>query len=201
MTDTVGRQMGFYGLRGGEVAIFAVHRTPDLGLPADAREAVRREYAPLGWLVPRALEACPPAERVYYDLVAQIEVPAWTRDRVVLLGDAAYAVSLLAGQGASLGIAGAYVLAEHLATAGSVEAALDGYERTMRPLVTEKQLVARNGTRWFLPATTGQVRIRRAALALARLPIVDRYVAAALVGKSSSIITAGRRSPQEVEVP
>jgi 2-polyprenyl-6-methoxyphenol hydroxylase-like FAD-dependent oxidoreductase len=204
MTDTVGRQMGFYGLRSGEVAIFAVHRTTDPALPADAREAVRREYAPLGWLVPQALAACPLADRLYYDLVAQIEVPAWTRDRVVLLGDAAYAVSLLAGQGASLGITGAYVLAEHLATAGSVEAALDRYERTMRPLVTEKQQVARSGSRWFLPATTGELRIRRAALALARLPIFDRYVAAALVGKSSAVITnlrAARRSPEGVEVP
>ena len=36
---------------------------------------------------------------------------------------------------------------------------------------------------------TGQLRIRCAALARARLPIIDRYVAAAPVGKSTAIIT------------
>ena len=81
------------------------------------------------------------------------------------------------------------MLAEHLSGAADVDTALARYETAMRPLVTEKQRVARSGTRWFLPATSGDLRIRRAALAVARLPIVDRYVAAALVGKSSAVIT------------
>ncbi|MFB9837252.1 FAD-dependent monooxygenase [Actinoallomurus acaciae] len=125
---------------------------------------------------------------MYYDQVAQIDMPAWSRDRVVLIGDAAHAVSLLAGQGASLGITGAYVLAEHLSHAATVESALEGHERTLRPLITEKQQVARNGTRWFIPATPTQLRIRRTALKLARVPVIDRYVAAALAGKSTAII-------------
>src|SRR5262249_58254436 len=131
------------------------------------------------WMVPRALAACPPPEEVYYDQVAQIEMPTWSRDRVVLIGDAAYAVSLLAGQGASLGITGAYVLAEHLSRADAVETALERYEQMLRPVVTDKQRVARKGTRWFIPATTRQLHLRRAALGLARLPVVDRYLAAA----------------------
>ncbi len=188
LTDTVDRQMGFYGLRGDDVAVFTVHRTPDPTLPANPRAAIRQVYAPLGWLVPRALAACPPADQVYYDQVAQIEAPSWIRDRVVLLGDAAYAVSLLAGQGASLAIAGAYVLAERLSSVDTIDAALARYERTLRPVVTEKQRVARSGTRWFLPTTAGELRIRRAALALARLPLVDRYVAAQLIGKPTAIV-------------
>jgi 2-polyprenyl-6-methoxyphenol hydroxylase-like FAD-dependent oxidoreductase len=202
LTDTINRQMGFYGLRGGAVAAFAVHRSADPGLPADPRETLRREYATLGWVVPRALAACPPPDQVYYDQVAQIEMPAWSRGRVVLAGDAAHAVSLLAGQGASLGIAGAYLLAEHLAQelapAGRIDTALARYEQAMRPVVIEKQQVARSGSRWFLPSTRGRLRVRRTALALARLPVVDRYVAAALIGKSSAVITnlrtTGRRS-------
>ena len=47
LTDTVGRQMGFYGLRDGRVAAFAVHRTADPALPPDARQAVRPATA--GW--------------------------------------------------------------------------------------------------------------------------------------------------------
>jgi 2-polyprenyl-6-methoxyphenol hydroxylase-like FAD-dependent oxidoreductase len=189
LTDTVNREMGFYGLRDGRVAVFAVHRTPDPTLPIDARDTLRREYASLGWIVPRALAACPPPDQVYYDQVAQIEMPAWSRGRVAVLGDACYAVSLLAGQGASLAVGGAYVLAEHLGRTRSIEGALAGYERTLRPVVAEKQRVARRGARWFLPATRRQLRIRRIALKLGRLPLLNRYLAAALVGKSTGLIT------------
>ena len=72
----------------------------------------------------RALAACPPADQLYYDQVAQVTMPAWSKGRVTLLGDAAYAVSLLAGQGASLAVAGGYVLAEHLARTASIEQAV-----------------------------------------------------------------------------
>jgi 2-polyprenyl-6-methoxyphenol hydroxylase-like FAD-dependent oxidoreductase len=56
-------------------------------------------------------------------------LPRWRESRVVLIGDAAYAVSLLAGQGASLGIAGAFLLAERLRRADSIDEGLDHYER------------------------------------------------------------------------
>ncbi|MFF4624884.1 FAD-dependent monooxygenase [Nonomuraea jabiensis] len=189
LTDTVNRQMGLYGLRDRRVAVFTVHRTPDPTLPADPRAAIRREYGALGWVAPCALAACPPPEQVYYDQVAQIDMPVWRRGRVVLVGDAAYAVSLLAGQGASLGITGAYVLAEHLSRADTIDIALERYEQALRPVVTDKQQVARNGTSWFIPAGTRQLHLRRAALKLARLPVIDRYVAGALAGKSTAIIT------------
>jgi 2-polyprenyl-6-methoxyphenol hydroxylase-like FAD-dependent oxidoreductase len=188
LTDTIERQMGFYGLRDGRVAVFAVHRAPDPVLPRDARTALRREYASLGWEVPRALTACPPSLEVYYDQVAQIEMPGWSRGRVTLVGDACHAVSLLAGQGASLGIAGAYLLAEQLARTGSIEVALDRYERLWRPVVLEKQHIARGMVRWFLPRSQSQLRARRFTLALARLPGLDRYLAASLAGKPITII-------------
>lgn len=188
LTDTVDRQLGFYGLRGTQVAVFAVHRTADPALPDDARAALRREYGSLGWIAPRALAACPPANEVYYDQVAQTELPAWSQGRVTLLGDAAYAVSLIAGQGASLAIAGAYVLAEQLAQAATIESALAGYERLLRPVVLDKQATARKGVRWFIPANQRQIWVRRAGLKLARLPIADRLVAGALTGKPTAVI-------------
>lgn len=192
LTDTVGRQMGFYGLAGDRVAAFAVHRTSDPALPGDFRSAVRETYGGMGWVVPEALEKCPESG-VYYDQVAQVRIPSWSRGRVVLLGDAGYAVSLLAGQGASLAIAGAYVLADRLARADSIPEALADYERMWRPVVEEKQLTGRKAARWFLPASALQLRLRRATLRLAGLPVLDRYVAALLAGKSTALITELRR--------
>ncbi|MEE1930192.1 FAD-dependent oxidoreductase [Streptomyces sp. TRM 70351] len=188
LTDTAGRQMGFYGLRDGRVAAFTVHRTPDPSLPADPRAAVRRAYAGLGWITPRALDLCPPSDEVYYDQVAQVTMDRWSHGRTVLLGDACYAVSLLAGQGASLAVAGAHVLARHLERAASVPAALDGYERAWHPVTVGKQRVARNAARWFLPGSPWELLLRRIALRATALPGVDRYVATALVGKPTTVV-------------
>ncbi|MFF0308123.1 FAD-dependent monooxygenase [Streptosporangium sp. NPDC004379] len=195
LTDTVGRQMGLYGLRDGRVAVFTVHRSADPALPEDAREAVRRACSTLGWLVPRALERCPEPSEVYYDQVAQIEMPRWNSGRVTLLGDACGAVSLLAGQGASLAVAGAYLLGERLAAADpsspaaspdSVESALAGYQEQWLPVVTEKQKVGRSGVEWFLPSSPARLRLRRIALRLMNLPGLDRYFGTALIGKSGA---------------
>jgi 2-polyprenyl-6-methoxyphenol hydroxylase-like FAD-dependent oxidoreductase len=189
LTDTTTRQMAFYGLRDGRVAVFTVHRTTNPVLPEDPQAALRQEYASLGWIVPEALAQCPPPAQVYYDQVAQIEMPHWTRGRVTLIGDASQAVSLLAGQGASLAIGGAYVLADQLARAGSIDAGLQGYERLWRPVITDKQEVARSMTRWFLPESSWQLRVRRIAVRLARLPGLDRAFAATLAGKPITLIT------------
>ncbi|PRY20195.1 FAD-dependent monooxygenase [Pseudosporangium ferrugineum] len=196
LTDTLHRTMGFYGLRDGRVAVFAVHPSAEHTLPADPRAALRAEYGSLGWIAPRALAACPPSDQVYYDQVAQVVMPSWSRGRVVLLGDAAYAVSLLAGQGASLAVAGAYVLAEQLARHASVEAGLAAYEQVLHPVVLDKQETGRKSRRWFLPATRLQRWLRRVSLSLAGLPIADRLVAGALVGKPTAMIAdvAGRTS-------
>lgn len=141
----------------------------------------------------------PSPSEVYYDQVAQVDMPAWSRGRVALVGDACFAVSLLAGQGASLGIAGAYVLADQLTRAGSIRAGLERYERIWRPVVAEKQKVARDGARWFLPASPAQLRLRHVVLRFSRLPVVDRVVAGALAGKSTGLVkqlAAQQRPPR-----
>jgi 2-polyprenyl-6-methoxyphenol hydroxylase-like FAD-dependent oxidoreductase len=188
LTDTVGRQMGFYSLRDDRVAAFAVHRTHDATVPDDVRAALRDAYSPLGWLVPEALEKCPPSEEIYYDQVAQIQMPSWRKGRVALVGDACYAVSLLAGQGASVAVAGAYLLADQLHRAPTIDRALADYERLWRPVAEEKQKTGRGAARWFLPDSALQLRIRRAALRLAWLPVINRFVGATLAGKSTALI-------------
>ncbi|GAB3543523.1 2-polyprenyl-6-methoxyphenol hydroxylase-like FAD-dependent oxidoreductase [Actinopolyspora lacussalsi] len=189
LTDTVDRQIGLYGLRDDRVAVFAVHRTGDPTLPTDRHAALLDDYGSLEWLVPEALAHCPPSEDVYYDQVAQIETSRWHRGRVVLVGDACHAVSLLAGQGASLGLAGAYVLADRLRRAASIEDGLGDYERVWRPVVEEKQRTARGGVRWFLPHTTAQLTLRRIVLGLSRLPGMHRLVARSQIGKPVTTIT------------
>jgi 2-polyprenyl-6-methoxyphenol hydroxylase-like FAD-dependent oxidoreductase len=184
LIDTIERQMGFYALRDGRVATFAVHRAPNPALPADAQQAVRDTYSSLGWIVPQALAKCPVSSQVYYDQVAQIEISQWSRGRVTLLCDACQAVSLLGGQGASLAVAGAHMLAAQLTCTDSIDAALARYKQLWKPVIADSQQAARRAAAWFLPASTLQLWLRRTLLRLAALPNVDSYVATALVGKA-----------------
>lgn len=188
LTDSVDRMVGLYGLRDGRVAVFAVHREPDPALPADPRSVVQATYASLGWLVPRVLDRCPPGHEIYYDQVAQMDVPQWHRGGVVLVGDACQAVGLIAGQGASLAVSGAFVLAEQLASAPTVKVGLDRYERVWAPLVRERQALGRRGTEWFLPSSRRGLWLRRAALSLTGVPGWARLLTKALVGKGNLTI-------------
>ncbi|MFC5186023.1 FAD-dependent oxidoreductase [Actinomadura harenae] len=197
LTDTIDRQLGFYGLRDGRVAAFAVHRESDPALPAHPRQALREIYSGLGWVVPRALAACPPDEQIYYDQVAQVVVPHWSEGRVTLVGDAAYAVSLLAGQGATLAVAGAYVLADQLVQADTVPLGLARYERLWRPVAEEKQRAGRRGARWFLPSSRGELLVRRLALRASRLPGVSQGLAGLLAGKPVGLIDQLRSTPRD----
>ncbi len=86
-------------------------------LHADRARTAGR-HLPHPWrLVPKLLERRPYGTGMYFDAVAQIEMASWSAGRAVLVGDACWCVSPLAGQGASLAVAGAYVLAEELGAA------------------------------------------------------------------------------------
>ena len=182
LTDTLDRMLGLYALEGARVAVFTVHRTPAPAPPADARARLRAVFAGLGGLVPAVLARCPPPEQIYCDVVAQVEPPRWSTGRVVLAGDACHAVSLVAGQGASLAVAGAAELARQLGTAPDLPAALAGYERTWRPVAAARQRAGRDGLAWFLPARRTTLWARRAALRLLAVPRAERLLLRGLLG-------------------
>ncbi|EAR24508.1 hypothetical protein A20C1_12792 [marine actinobacterium PHSC20C1] len=181
-TDVRDRMVGLYALRDGSVALFAAHRVDDPALPADSREAIREAYAGLGADIDEALAKCPDPEKLYYDQVAQIELPVWSRGRVVFAGDACQAVSLLAGQGASLAIAGGVLLAEKLVSDSEPSAAFAEYEEEWMPVVAEKQLAGRRAANGFLPHTAFQLWMRRAALAVIHTPVLGKFVTSSITG-------------------
>jgi 2-polyprenyl-6-methoxyphenol hydroxylase-like FAD-dependent oxidoreductase len=64
----------------------------------------------------------------------------WSRGRVALLGDAAFCASPFSGQGTSLALVGAFVLASELAgTPENYASAFERYERRMQPFVLLNQ--------------------------------------------------------------
>ncbi|GAA1205700.1 FAD-dependent monooxygenase [Rhodoglobus aureus] len=185
-TDEVDRMVGLYGLRDGSVALFAAHRVSDTVLPADPREAIREAYEGMGDDIAEAIDKCPEPEHLYYDQVAQVELPVWSRGRVVFAGDACQAVSLLAGQGASLAIAGGVLLVEKITSGVELSAAFAEYEEEWMPVVVEKQAAGRRAASGFLPRTPLQLWVRRVSLALLRSPFFGKFVTSAITGTKPS---------------
>lgn len=105
----------------------------------------------------------------------------------MLVGDACQAVSLLAGQGASLAVAGARVLSNHLARSASIAEGLAAYEDSWMPVAREKQEAGRRAARWFLPSSRAELVLRRLVLKLSRLPLTNRFISGSLTGKAAGI--------------
>ncbi|MEV7601084.1 FAD-dependent monooxygenase [Kitasatospora sp. NPDC089797] len=124
---------------------FATDEPLDRMLPrdrADQRALVAERSAHLRWEVPRFLEAMWRTEAFHYDVVAQIRMDRWSKDRVALVGDAGYCCSPLTGQGTSVALTGAYVLAGELHAAdGDHRAAFPAYERRLREHVAANQAI------------------------------------------------------------
>jgi 2-polyprenyl-6-methoxyphenol hydroxylase-like FAD-dependent oxidoreductase len=169
MRSVPGRLVGCYPIRDHHVAAFYAFIAPQPGLPADPRGTLRDVYSDLGWVVPEMLAACPAPPQLYYDNVAQVTMPRWHRGRVVLVGDACQAVSLLAGQGASMAMAGAHALAIELAATVDVGAALTAYEHRVRPAIVKKQAAGRRTANWFVPDSQARIRARDVILRLSAL--------------------------------
>lgn len=173
-----GRQVARFSMRGDRTLFLFVFETPG-GLraePADvgARKALIREvFADEGWETPRILEAMDAAPDVYLDRMSQIRMPAWSKGRVALVGDAAACPSLLAGEGSGLGMTEAYVLAGELAAAGGdVAAGLARYEERLRGVVTAKQDSARRFAGYFAPRTPIGLFFRNLVMNLLDVPIL-----------------------------
>lgn len=108
----------------------------DLHNIAQQQQVLRTVYEGIGWEIPRFLQMMPNSTDFYFDTAAQIHMDHWSKSRVVVLGDAAYCASPMSGQGTSLAIIGAYILAGELAAAkGNYQLALQNYEQQMRPFV------------------------------------------------------------------
>ena len=137
------------------------------GIVRDAgeqRRLVREVFAGYGWHIPALLEAMDLAEDFYFDTIEQVRMPVWHSSRVVLVGDAACGPSFLTGQGTSLALAGAYVLASEIARSADYASGLAAYDQRLRPFVLANQATVEEGQAMVIPATAEQLQARNAAL-------------------------------------
>jgi 2-polyprenyl-6-methoxyphenol hydroxylase-like FAD-dependent oxidoreductase len=136
---------------------------PRLTVP-EQKKLITERLAGIGWEVPKLLEAMAAADVFYFDAMAQIHLDRWSAGRIALIGDAGYCASALSGQGTSLALVGAYVLAQELGRADHEEA-FAAYERRMRPFVALNQALATENPEG--PASDESVERAKNAISLA----------------------------------
>ncbi len=122
------------------------------GDPAAQRRRIAEGGAHLGEPFARCLARLHTGEDFYFNELAQIRMPGWSKGRVALCGDAAYCASPLSGQGTSLALIGAFVLVRELARHRDDAArAFAACEARMRPFVARNQALVDLGREGPMP--------------------------------------------------
>ena len=117
----------------------------------------RQTFAGYGWEVPRLLDLMEQASDLFYDGTTYVDLQNWSQGRVALVGDAAYGPSFFTGQGGSLAMVGAYVLAVELLKSDSHAAAFASYEQTMRPFVLANRALIEPSIAFLHPRTQAEI--------------------------------------------
>lgn len=132
-----GKRFGIVPVGDGRLYCFAVANAP-FGEedPVEQRlERFRARFAGFGGAVPRILARLESAEQLIHNDLEELPAAPWSRGRIVLVGDAAHAMTPNMGQGAAMGLEDSAVLVEELRGGAPVERALAALARRREPRV------------------------------------------------------------------
>jgi 2-polyprenyl-6-methoxyphenol hydroxylase-like FAD-dependent oxidoreductase len=139
------------------------------------RAMLRARFSDRAWECPHILDALDHTDNLYFDRVSQIRMPKWSQGRITLVGDAAYCVSLMSGQGSAVAMTGAFVLAGELARAsGRHVEGFANYEKILRPFIDAKQRGAERFAAAFAPKTGWGLFLRNQVIKAAAIPGIAR---------------------------
>lgn len=172
----VGQQVGRFSMRGDRTMFIFVFadEIPEIPGAIDGQRALLREkFSDSGWECPEILNALERTDGLYIDRVSQIHMDWWTQGRVALVGDAAFCVSLLAGQGSALAMIAAYVLAGELKRAnGDHAVAFPKYHERLGGFIAAKQKAAVKFASFFAPRSRFGMFLGNQVTKLMAIPFV-----------------------------
>jgi len=167
-------QTSIYSIGESRLATFFAFRSEELNIRGRETklQALEKVLGNLDWLVPQLLEGTKHADDFFFDAAAQIQMEHWYNGRVALVGDACQCLTLLAGQGASMGMAGAYLLASELHKAnGDYKIAFPAYQQALKPEIERRQKDARGLAGSFVPRNKFEIAISHFLLNAAFWPV------------------------------
>ena len=134
---------------------------------AQQKQMVIDQFKNEGPAISNILEAIHDTPDFYFDAISQVKAESLSNGRVVLLGDAGYCPSPASGQGSSLAMVGAYVLAGELAASfGNHETAFANYESQMRWFVKANQQLGLTVLKDMVPKSKKQLWLQTVMLRL-----------------------------------
>jgi 2-polyprenyl-6-methoxyphenol hydroxylase-like FAD-dependent oxidoreductase len=172
----VGQQVGRFSMRGDRTMFLFVFADSDPEIPTDLdrqKRLLHERFSDSGWECPAILEELDRSASLYLDRVSQIHMARWTQGRVALVGDAAFCVSLLAGQGSALAMVAAYILAGELKRAGGQhETAFAKFQERLQSLIARKQTAALKFASFFAPPSRFRLLIGNLLVELMAIPAI-----------------------------
>jgi 2-polyprenyl-6-methoxyphenol hydroxylase-like FAD-dependent oxidoreductase len=188
----LGQQVGRFTMRDDQTLFLFTFVDEKPAVPGDLagqKALVRDRFSGSGWECPQILEALERADGMYIDRVSQIRMDRWSQGRVALVGDAAFCVSLLGGQGSALAMVGAYLLAGELKRAsGDYGTAFARYQERLGALILSKQKAAVRLSSFFAPKSRFGMFLRNQVMKVMAIPFVIE-------------LAVGRELRDEVELP
>ncbi|WP_151769534.1 FAD-dependent monooxygenase [Streptomyces abyssomicinicus] len=145
-------------------------------------ESLRRAFGPepTGPVLEHLLEQFEQADDHLFDSVHQVEMESWHTDRVVLLGDSAWCLTLYSGMGASTALAGADLLGTLLQRNGDgIPRALREWQQRLSPFMAAQQRSGRTqGLTMFVPQNRKDKALRTIMQSLVSRPLGKRVMTA-----------------------
>ncbi|QBD78953.1 FAD-dependent oxidoreductase [Ktedonosporobacter rubrisoli] len=162
---TPGKVVGIYAGDGADAKSFFYFASPQLSYDYHDSEQQKKilyeRFRGDGGPTAQLLSALGDTPDFYFDSLSQIHLQHLSTGRVVLVGDAAYCASPGSGQGTSLALVGAYVLAGELAAAaGDYRLAFARYENEMHSYVEANQKLGIQGAKDSFPHTQLEILLR-----------------------------------------
>jgi len=188
----VGQQVGRFAMRDDRTMFLFIFtdRTPDIPEDLPGQKACLRErFRGSGWECRDILAALEDVDTLYIDRVSQVRMDRWTHGRVALVGDAAFCVSLLGGQGSALAMTAACILAGELKrAAGDHQAAFAQYQERLGAFIAGKQQAAVKLSTFFAPTSRFRLFLRNQVMNLMAIPFVTE-------------LAVGRELSDRIELP
>ncbi|HEY1707201.1 MAG TPA: FAD-binding domain [Rhizomicrobium sp.] len=175
-----GRMIGRFSQHDDRTFFLFVFATECQSMPTSSdlqKVMLRKIYCASKWEGPAIMDELNRANELYFDSVSQIRMDRWWRGRVALVGDAAFCVSLLAGQGSALAMISAYVLAGELLKAdGRYDVAFAEYESLLCDYIRSKQRGAERFAAAFAPKTAWGMWFRNSVISALAIPGLGRFI-------------------------